>query len=393
MTIMRLGDFIIGSMEQIMSEWEAFATTIVPPALTMDSRALRNHAKLMLEAIALDLSHAQTDEEQVRKSFGTGRILLEESSAETHAAQRLFCGFTIEQVVSEYRALRASVLKLWAAQAMEGLATDAMDIMRFNEAIDQAVAESVARYAQMVSKSQHLFLAILGHDLRNPLSTTLMASRFIMEGAEIHDKYATAATRIHNAGRRMNALVNDLLDYTRTNLGSNLPVILKELNLQELCRQAIEEQELAHPECKFELIAQGDCDGRWDDNRLAQVLSNLLGNAAQYGTRGEKIILRLLPSASEIALSIENMGGVIPAEKINTVFEPMVRLAGDDSAETNGTGLGIGLYIAREIVRAHEGTISVQSSEEAGTVFTIRLPRHPSGNVRQHAAGAIWSQG
>jgi signal transduction histidine kinase len=393
MTIMRLGDFIIGSMEQIMSEWEAFATTIVPPALTMDSRALRNHAKLMLEAIALDLSHAQTDEEQVRKSFGNGRLLLEESSAETHAAQRLFCGFTIEQVVSEYRALRASVLKLWAAHAMEGLETDAMDIMRFNEAIDQAVAESVARYAQMVSKSQHLFLAILGHDLRNPLSTTLMASRFIMEGAEIHNKYATAATRIHNAGRRMNALVNDLLDYTRTNLGSNLPVILKELNLQELCRQAIEEQEQAHPECKFELIAHGDCDGEWDDNRLAQVLSNLLGNAAQYGTRGEKIILRLLPSAGEIELSIENMGGVIPAEKLNTVFEPMVRLAGDDGPETNGTGLGIGLYIAREIVRAHEGTISVLSSAETGTVFTIRLPRHPSGNVRQHAAGAILSQG
>ena len=389
MTIMRLGDFIIKNMEPIMVEWEAFATTIVPPALTMDSTALRDHAKLMLEAIALDLSNSQSDEEQVRKSLGNGRLLPDESSAEVHAAQRLFSGFTVEQLVSEYRALRASVLKLWAASTKEGLATDAADVMRFNEAVDQAVAESVARYAQMVSKSQHLFLAILGHDLRNPLSTTLMASRFIMESAEVHDKYATAATRIHNAGQRMNKLVNDLLDYTRTNLGANLPVILKDVNLRELCREAIEEQELAHPDCKFELIAEGDFNGRWDDNRMAQVLSNLLGNAAQYGTGSEPIVLRLQPSEADILLCVENMGKVIPPEKINTVFEPLVRLAADDGAQTNGTGLGIGLYIAREIVRAHQGTISVVSNQQSGTVFSIHMPRHPALVVQQRWTGAM----
>ncbi len=389
MTTMRLGDFILENMESIMREWEAFATTIVPPALTMDSKALRNHAKLMLEAIALDLSNTQSEAAQVRKSQGNGRLIADESSAETHAAQRLFAGFSIEQLVSEYRALRASVLKLWASSTDAGRATDAGDVMRFNEAIDQAVAESVARYSQMVSKSQHLFLAILGHDLRNPLSTTLMASRFIMDGPEVHDKYATAATRIHHAGQRMNKLVNDLLDFTRTNLGSNLPVILKDVNLLNLCQEAVAEQELAHPEYKFAIIAEGDFDGRWDDNRLAQVLSNLLGNAAQYGTRSEPIVLRLQPSRGEIVLCIENMGAVIPAEKINSVFEPLVRLAGDDGAQPNATGLGIGLHIAREIVRAHGGTISVQSDEEKGTVFTLHLPRYSRGDVRQNWTSAV----
>jgi signal transduction histidine kinase len=224
MKIMRLGDFITENIEPILAEWEAFATTIVPPALTMDSKALRNHARQMLQEIVLDLQNTQSDNEQLKKSFGTGRRLQAESSAETHAAARLFSGFTVEQLISEYRALRASVLKLWAKGAMMGLQSDPMDIMRFNEAIDQAVAESVAKYSQMVSKSQHLFLAILGHDLRNPLATTLMASRFIMEGAEVDGRYSTAATRIHNAGQRMNKLVSDLLDYTRTNLGSNLPI-------------------------------------------------------------------------------------------------------------------------------------------------------------------------
>jgi hypothetical protein len=108
MTTMRLGDFITTHMEAILVEWEAFATTIVPPALTMDSKALRNHARLMLQAMAADLSNHQTDEAQERKSFGTGRLIAEESAAETHAAARLFSGFSIEQLVSEYRALRAS---------------------------------------------------------------------------------------------------------------------------------------------------------------------------------------------------------------------------------------------------------------------------------------------
>ena len=383
MDTMRLGPFITENMEQILVEWEAFATTIVPPALTMNSEALRNHAKQMLEEIVIDLSHGQSDDAQLQKSHGTGRLLNQESSAETHAAARLFSGFTVAQLISEYRALRASVLKLWATRTMNGLQTDPLDIMRFNEAVDQAVAESVAKYAQMVSTSQHLFLAILGHDLRNPLATTLMASRFIMDGPEVDGRYSTAATRIHNAGQRMNKLVGDLLDYTRTNLGSNLPIIPKSVNLEALCREAVAEQELAHPECRFKLVVQGDTVGIWDDNRMAQVLSNLLGNAVQYGTPATPVVVRLGSDENEVILSVENMGKVIPVEKINTVFEPLVRLAAGEESPGPTSSLGIGLYIAREIVRAHGGSINVTSSEGKGTVFAITLPRQSPGNVQQ----------
>lgn len=375
MTVMRLSDFITTSMEQILIEWERFASTIVPPALSMDGKALRNHARLMLEAIALDLRNEQSSEQQEQKSFGLGRLIHDESSAETHAAARLFSGFSIEQLVSEYRALRASVLKLWAKQQMVGLQTDAADITRFNEAIDQALAESVARYAEMVTKSQHLFLAILGHDLRNPLATALMASRFIMEGPGVDSQYATAANRIHTAGQRMNSLVNDLIDYTRTNLGANLPIIIKSLDMVALCNDAVAEQALAHPERQFKVVIEGDGRGEWDDNRIAQVLSNLLGNAVQYGVPGEPIVLRLHSTDTEVVLCVENMGKIIPQEKIAMIFQPLVRLAGGN-AEPHSTSLGIGLYIAREIVRSHGGAISVTSTEEQGTVFAVTLPRH-----------------
>ena len=384
---MRLGDFITSNIEPILVEWEAFAQTIEPPALTMDSKALRDHAIDMLQDIALDISQPQTARAQRQKSFGTGRLIARESSAEVHAALRLFSGFTIEQLVSEYRALRASVLKLWARESKGGLATDPDDVTRFNEAVDQAVAESVARYSEMVSKSQHLFLAILGHDLRNPLATTLMASRFIMDGSNVDGKYATAAGRILRAGERMNKLVNDLIDYTRTNLGSNLPVILKQVDLSHLSRDALAEQALAHPDYRFELIADGDFEGNWDDNRIAQVLSNLLGNAVQYGAVDQPIILRLRAEPDQVHVFVENQGEAIPPEKINTVFEPLVRLARDNDdvhADTASNSLGIGLYIAREIVRAHGGAIGVTSTERDGTVFAFTLPRSPAGNVHQH---------
>lgn len=373
---MRLGDFIRSNMEPILQAWEEFASTLVPPALTMDSKALRDHARYMLEAIALDLSKDQTEAQQFIKSTGAAPRKAGATAAETHASERLLSGFSIEQLFSEYRALRASVLRLWSKESKTELDTDPEDMMRFNEAIDQAVAESVGRYAKMVARSQNLFLAILGHDLRNPLATTIMASSFIMQSTEAHSKLVTAASRIYSAGNRMNKLVNDLIDYTRTHLGSKLPILVKEIDMHVLARDTVAEHEIAHPERTFRLEANGNFKGQWDDSRIAQVLSNLLGNAVQYGSTESPITVRLWAEADDVHLTVENHGAVIEPQKMTSLFEPLVRFAkGDD--EPQGRSLGIGLYIAREIVYAHGGEIRVTSSEAEGTVFAVTLPRTP----------------
>ena len=363
-------------MEPILQAWEAFASTVVPPALMMDSNALRNHARYMLEAIALDLSRDQTEAQQFIKSTGAGPRKAGATAAETHASERLLSGFSIEQLFSEYRALRASVLSLWSKESKTELDTDPEDMMRFNEAIDQAVAESVGRYAEMVARSQNLFLAILGHDLRNPLATTIMASSFIMQSPEAEGKLITAASRIYSASNRMNKLVNDLIDYTRTHLGSKLPILVKEIDMHALARDTVAEHEIAHPERMFRLEADGSCKGQWDDNRIAQVLSNLLGNAVQYGSTDMPITVRLRAEEEEVHLTVENHGAVIEPQTMTSLFEPLVRFAraGD---EPQGRSLGIGLYIAREIVYAHGGEIRVTSSEAEGTVFAMTLPRTP----------------
>jgi signal transduction histidine kinase len=342
----------------------------------MDDIDLRDHAKLMLTVIAADLKTPQTKLEQSEKSKGNAPRDKEETSAETHAEARLLSGYSVEQLVSEYRALRSSVLHLWTSQAAGGRTTDMEDMTRFNEAIDQALAESVARYAHLVRQSENMFLAILGHDLRNPLGTVITGATFIMRATDVPSKYVLAATRIFNSGQRMSKLIADLIDFTRTHLGAGIPIKPKKMNLAEVCMNVVEELRTSHPEriIDFDSISREDVFG--DDGRLAQVLSNLIGNALQYGARHEPIGVRISSTEQEVSVAVNNKGPFIPAKKLGSVFDPLVRLAVNGNLDdVRETSLGIGLFIAREIVNAHKGSIAVESNETDGTTFRITLPR------------------
>lgn len=150
---MRLSAFIAQNKESIVQAWEDFARTIEPPACAMDRKALRNHAAFILDTIRLDLDTAQSPAEQSLKSWGEGPQTSLQTYAQSHAVQRLQKGYTINQLVSEYRALRASVLRLWADNSKEVMPSDLGDMTRFNEAVDQAVAESVQRYSELMANS------------------------------------------------------------------------------------------------------------------------------------------------------------------------------------------------------------------------------------------------
>lgn len=372
----RLGDFILKNMESILEQWVEFAQTINPPALTMDDKSLRDHAELMLRAIAEDLTTHQTEEQQKAKSKDRAPVNARTTAAEEHAEARLHSGFTIGQLFSEYRALRASVLHLWDKSSKEGLTTDPEDITRFNEAIDQAIAESVARYSMLLKTSQDMFLAILGHDLRNPLSTTIMASMVLMRYEDSSAKVISAAARIYNSSQRMSTLITDLIDYTRTQLGQKLPVTLALTNLAKICTDIVEEQQIANPEQTILLETQGTFDGKWDEHRMAQVFSNLLGNAIQHGDVSSPIEVNLSASKRSVIIKITNKGNPIPASKIKHIFDPLVRHEQNEHVDfSKKTSLGLGLYIVREIVLAHNGTIGVTSTKAKGTTFEITLPR------------------
>jgi signal transduction histidine kinase len=374
---MHLSDFISENMESILQAWEDFARTIEPPALTMDKRALRDHASAMLRVISKDLAAGQTALEQSEKSKGHGLRDNDDTAAESHADARLLSGYTIEQIVSEFRALRASVLRLWSNSAEKRQDVDALDIIRFNEAIDQALAESVGRYARAVKKSQNLFLSILGHDLRDPLEDSIMGASLIMSTTYIASKHNEVATHIFNNGQRMQKLVNNLLDFTRTQLGSALPIKVKRTDIVNLCLGAVEELRRNYPGRSIEFNAKGDREGMWDAARIAQVFSNLIGNALQHGAQDEPVTVHLDCESDEIVAKIGNKGTPIDRERMQSIFEPLVRFTEEDRiGHRNETSLGIGLYITREIVQAHKGVIHVDSSDGEGTTFTFRLPRY-----------------
>src|SRR5579859_583319 len=190
---LRLADFMATNIESILAEWVAFAATCSPAGATMNLAGLRDHALGMLTTIIADLRTPQSNAEQAEKSKGNAKRDEEgaNTQAEEHGAGRADRGFTLGEMVSEYRALRASVIRLWAKANGRLTGADLDDLTRFHEAIDQALAESTARYAQDVDQSKEMFVAILGHDLRTPLGAVITSSQFMLDLGELNERHRT----------------------------------------------------------------------------------------------------------------------------------------------------------------------------------------------------------
>ena len=375
---MRLARFITENLEEILVEWEAFAASLLAPGHVMTSLALRDHATQILLAIAEDIESDQSDLEQAYKSKGFVPIAeATRTAAMTHGALRYLSGFDLRQLAAEFRALRASVLRLWLRRGGENGAA-LYQMTRFNESIDQALAESIARYSDEVTRSRATFLAILGHDLRSPLAAIVNSAYYLDSSGRVPAGPALeAAGRISRSAATMESMIKDLLDYTRTQLGRTMPVSPQAGSMEEICRNAVDQIRAAHPTRVFRLETSGDLQGRFDGERLQQVLSNLLQNAVQHGAAGQPIELSAHGERDQVTVKVKNHGRAIPADQLQVIFNPLVQLPVDtaDRHRAVPTSLGLGLYIAREIVTLHGGTIVAESSDEQGTVFSARLPR------------------
>jgi signal transduction histidine kinase len=373
---MSLSRFITENMEEIVQEWQSFAMTMEPAASTMSALALRDHAKPILLAIAKDLESTQTAAAQSDKSKGLAPLAIRETAAATHGALRHVSGFDLNQLGAEYRALRASVIRLWTHKhpaKMDSAVVE--DMIRFNEAVDQAVAESTARYAAELALSRDTFMAILAHDLRSPLSAIRMLSQ-LLENSATTDGARKQAGQIQRSAKEMGSMIRDLLEYTRTQLGKGIPVTRTPCNIAAICREAVEEVRSSHPDREFLLEVPPELAGLVDSARLRQALSNLLNNAVQHGEANSSIELAVRADSSWIVLEVKNQGEPIPAESLQVIFDPLVQLS-DDSAiklKAASTNLGLGLFIAREVALGHGGAIDVKSNRQDGTIFTIRLP-------------------
>jgi signal transduction histidine kinase len=373
---MRLSEFIRQHANHIVEEWEQFARTITPAADTMDRVALRDHARAILLAAARDMDTAQTASEQIAKAKGEGpekTPSLDEAGA-SHGELRHTVGFDLVQMTSEFRHLRACVIRLWVGSLESPDMAYFQDMIRFNEAIDEALAESTAAYAEQVNRSRDIFLAILGHDLRAPLQAVSMSTELLMRKTALEGDALTCALNIKQGARHMAAMVSDLLELVRSRLGRSLPIEPAPMDLADAARAAIAEACAGNPECDPTLKTEGDTRGVWDAGRIDQLLQNLIGNALQHGSDPREVLVTLRGDSGSVHLSVQNYGNPIPEEAIGTIFDPLVRSADEELGQPS-TSLGLGLFIVKEVVTAHGGAIEVSSSEADGTLFSVTLPR------------------
>jgi signal transduction histidine kinase len=373
-----LAAFIRENVEPILTEWEVFARAL-PGTAPMDIVALRDHAKEMLHVIAEDLDEPQTRHEQSEKAQGrsdAGDHRLT-TPAQEHGAGRAESGFTISQMVAEFRALRSSVIHLWSMQQAQATAADLQDMIRFNEAIDQAIAESITSYAHDISQTRDRFLAILGHDLRTPLGAIITSAEFMGDVAPLPEPHAALVTRIQQSARRMNQMVTDLLEFTRTRFGDTIPVAATNLDMAVVMADVASEVRAANGSIDLQVSTEGNLRGRWDCDRISQALINLLSNAMQHGTPGRPIALHGERSGEDVLIKVRNEGPPIRAEQMQTLFDPMKNAGGSGAGDRRH--LGIGLYIVDRIARAHGGQVEVESAA-SGTTFTLRLPTVSASN-------------
>ena len=371
---MRLADFILTNTKSILAEWDAFARSIWPGS-DASPKDVRDHAEAILLATAHDMKTAQTSREQSDKSKGK-RDSREDLSgldgaSSDHAAGRAASGFDLRSLMAEYRALRASVVRLWLASSPAPDANDVMDLTRFHESMDQSLAAAVQRYSAQVETSRQMFLRVLGHDLRNPINAIAISAQAIAEMREDDPETAEIAEQMRSSTRAGNRMLNDFLDFAVTRLGRAIPVSPTPMDLGALCREVAAEVRTGAPQCRIQVEAAEALEGVWDRARLRQLLSNLLNNAVQHGDPGAGITVSAASANGRVMLRVHNRGKPIPAETLPRVFEPFMR--GSNRGERGGS-VGLGLYIAREVALAHGGSIQVASTASGGTTFTVNLP-------------------
>lgn len=377
---MRLADFILANVEPILQDWEDFARSLAPGD-KMDVLALRDDAEAILRACVRDMRTHQSEAQQASEGKGHGgaggaasdRL---NNASSVHGVGRVGSGFNLDEVVSEYRALRASVLRLWRRSLPASDVNDLDDITRFNEAIDQSLAQAVASYTHRVDQSRQMFLAILGHDLRNPLNCISLSAQLASAQEGLDSDSSEALSQIETSVQAISRLIQDLLDFAATGLGAQIPLTMGPVRLDLLGQEVLGEFKAAYPERKLHLETRGDLMCYCDGARMRQVLSNLLGNALEHGSEDGEVELSISGDDAVLLLTVRNEGPAISADVLPTIFDPLVRDTSQDEMRNRRAGsIGLGLYIAHEIATSHGGTIDVSSSAESGTIFRVRIPR------------------
>lgn len=351
---MILRDLLISRRDDILRRWGARARAALPQTNTLSRLELEDNMPAILDEMA---DRLDSDEPADQRS----------PNAAEHGRQRLRVGFDAGAVAREYGLVHDTVLALVEES---GATVTTADLRALAEMVAAGISDAVNEYVTGRTRMLELFVGVLGHDLRDPLSAIVTGAGTMLSAVDVpREVMLRIAGRIARGAQRMSRQIEELIDLTRSGLGG-ITLERRWIDLTEVARAVVEEHETAHPERTIRFGAAGPSTGSWDADRLARVVSNLVQNAIRHGARSEPITVRLRGEEAHLDLEVHNFGEPIPEARIAAMFEPFYV-----HSETANPGLGLGLYIVREIVRLHDGTIDVDSAEGRGTTFRVRLPR------------------
>jgi len=399
----RLPDFILANVEPVLAEWDSFARGIWPKGATADPASLRDDAEDILRATALDMQSDQTAMQQAEKSKGATRQWDESGdltrASSSHGAGRVGSGFDLSAVVAEYRALRASVLRLWRDSEPAPDLHDIDDVTRFNESIDQSLTHAVSSYmerverdrrellaneqasrreAEAANRAKDVFLATLSHEMRTPLNAIVgwlsllrhedAETRHVQEGLKVIERNTNAQLQ----------LIDDVLDVSRI-VSGKLLVDIRPCQLIDVGNVVVDAMRPAAEARGIKLNVGLDPSASsavCDAVRIQQVVWNLVSNAVKFTPKGGRVDVILNREKSSFQIRVSDNGQGISPELLPNVFDRFRQ--GDSSTRRRFAGLGLGLSIVKYIVEAHGGTVEASSPGEGkGSTFTVRLPIRP----------------
>jgi signal transduction histidine kinase len=409
---MRLPDFILANTEAILVEWEAFARRVWPDRLAsagIDPSKFRDHAEDILRATIRDMRSPQTAQEGSDKSRGDGVNGEElDQVSGVHGSVRVTDGYELWAVVAEYRALRASVIRLWSESEPTPDRRDLVDLTRFNESIDQSLTEAVRSYtaviernretllsseqsarrdAESANRAKDAFLATLSHEMRTPLNA-ILGWVHILRAKGCSEKLLAEGMEVIERNSNMQAqLIQDLLDVSGI-VSGKMRLEMRHCDLRDSINAGVDAVRPAAMARNIDIDVQLEPragQAFCDSERFQQIVWNLVSNAIKFTPMGGRVQVTLVRERSDFKLSVSDNGQGIDPEMLPSVFDRFRQV--DSSTRRRRGGLGLGLSIAKHLAEMHGGTIDAHSGgENQGSTFTVRIPVQAK-DILESAAG------
>jgi signal transduction histidine kinase len=351
------------NIDKILTIWEERVNIELPAAIHQETYALRNSLPEYLLLMVDALSNG-TDRTAVRKRSDKTDSRIGRKHGEERAGSK---DYTIDQLISEYHILRQVLCDVLEEEV------PLTDIERevIICSIEQAVNDAATEFTDTIKGFKQKIAMTLTHDLRTPLTSIKISAELLLRKLKSDELYSRKLDVILNNMNRLDVMITDLLNVSRLEAGESMPVEFNLCDLDLIVRQTIDELSLSFSD-SFNVQSHGKCQGYWDEGGLRRVIENLVTNAIKYGDETKGVTVSLVQDKNSVELSVQNFGEPIRPENIDNLFEQYRRL----KASADKPGWGIGLSMVKGMVEAHNGSISVKSSNEKGTTFMVKLPKY-----------------